>query len=109
MKKENKMWYEGTNFDNSNSVTNEKSNKRFGITDIAFHVFDKSAPGIVCSVNVFLFGGIILEGSIYSSENFGFHFMLEQKETAIGFKTINVQVPPAVQAQILRCYATSIK
>lgn len=106
-------WYEGMDFEGSHLVTSDKHNADLGISSIRLKKPNGDSERVVASVRVYFMNGLEMFGTLYpSNSGEGFNFGVDRRDWIDGatgekkFQDINVRVPMAIQAQIMR-YATT--
>lgn len=101
-------WYKGTSFTNGDLVTDGGSNRALGIKDIRFSKPRGNHNRVVATVTIELVNDVRMYGTVYWSKDFSnLTFGVEQRkyenpDKTIGYADINVRIPRAIQAQVLR-------
>lgn len=110
-------WYNGVEFEDSHLVTSENYNKALGITGIILSppATHGSNGRVLAGVTIMFENKLTLNGTVYANKKgTGLTFGVEQTkydraDGSVGYADINVNVPTAIQAQVLRWATTKAK
>lgn len=99
-------WYQGVEFEDSHLITNENHNKDLGISGIIIKAPNTTGKNgrVFGSVTIRFTNGLAVFGSLYVDKaGNGLTFGVDQRTADNGERfDINVRVPMAIQAQVLR-------
>ena len=103
------VWYLGTDFQNAELVTDQSQNLALGISGIKLTKPRGTDPRVLASVKLILTNGILIDGTVYRGKTntdmmtFGVQQRTYQKDDGtVGYANMDVTIPRAISAQILR-------
>ena len=109
------VWYMGVEFEDSHLVTDKNYNKDLGISSIIMEAPKGNDASVLASVTIRFTNNLEVEGTVYAARNGAdLHFGTKQQKLkrldgVEYWRHVDVKVPMAISAQVLRYAETKRK